>query len=182
MTDFFMKAILMILFHICFLPKMLWAQRDSVNTWLSIDAGQVNKKLLAGLSINYQEKNTLFSFRYMIITPVFRLDNEGNISEFSPMIGFGTNKRDVSFSASGGLSLVKFTSYSVVPAPGFQIFPSYKKEKTTNYLGLPISLMVNIPLSNRAGLGFGAIANINKQQSYYGLLGSLQFGKVRYKR
>lgn len=150
------KCLCVLLFHICLLPKMLWAQdnKDSLQlSWLRLGLGGANNAPAANISYNYQQKHILYSLQ---ATYAFHnlLNNHESTFEFCPIVGYTGEGKYMRFSASTGIALIYTTFYRFVPPVDWRLLPRYEAYKSRADFGVPVITQIRFPLGERYHLSF----------------------------
>ena len=148
--------------------------------WMDIGAGPTNRTVILAVTASYSASSLVYSVRLS----GFKEKNEKfttnmysrqlfQFREYALLAGYITRSRFVFFSASGGISLVE----------GKEGLTDYSNDSYSlvSFLNPGLSLELNIcytPL-NIVGIGLTGYANFNKITNIFGVLISLQLGRMQ---
>jgi hypothetical protein len=184
-----MKKALFFLFLIY--TQSLYSQKsnDSQLIFCTIGGGVYDGEKSGGLdgliSLDFQKKSYQWKIRYVGVTEfnLFGPNPPENYNDIGVLYGRVSNYKNIQLSISGGFGLVtgnRRGAYLYTP-PGWFSSPEYEKKQIFT-LGIPLEAEINYNPFKFLGLGFAVYANINPENSFWGINLMWKFGKVKRNR
>ncbi|MBN2413231.1 hypothetical protein JXQ31_16235 [candidate division KSB1 bacterium] len=107
--------------------------------------------------------------------------NHRSMTEFAACYGICKRSKSFVLTTSAGIALINGERHpdSIFQETGKA--PVYKGRKPGNFLivGIPVDMQIIRAFGNSFGMGLTSIANLNTEQSFFGILLSVYIGKIK---
>jgi hypothetical protein len=160
-------------------PQELKKPNPNKNVWFSLGGGfntsQSYSAFGAGFSLSYANDKNIFTLRYTASSNLGNIEPLSgsyknrirNLYEYGALYGIIYRQSLTKFSASVGLSYLDYD------------YKFNKDLKPSDQVGIPLQFQVILSPIHLLGCGLTSYANLNTNNSMFGVLFTLYLGKVR---